>query len=99
MAAALKSRARATNELVTRENGMPMSLSRGANGAFPALLLSYYAKLITELPDEEVRPSMIGHTIVRREPVGVVAAITPWNYPQALAAFKLAPALGRGLHR
>ena len=96
MAAALKSRARATNELVTRENGMPMSLSRGANGAFPALLLNYYAKLITELPDEEVRPSAIGHTIVRREPVGVVAAITPWNYPQALAAFKLAPALAAG---
>ena len=37
-----------------------------------------------------------GHTIVRREPVGVVAAIVPWNYPQALAAFKLAPALAAG---
>ncbi len=96
MAAALKSRARATNELVTRENGMPMSLSRGANGAFPALLLNYYASLITDLPDEEVRPAAIGHTIVRRAPVGVVAAITPWNYPQALAAFKLAPALAAG---
>jgi aldehyde dehydrogenase (NAD+) len=33
---------------------------------------------------------------VRREPVGVVAAIVPWNYPQALAAFKLAPALAAG---
>jgi aldehyde dehydrogenase (NAD+) len=96
MAAALKSRAKSTNELVTRENGMPMSLSRGANGAFPALLFNYYAGLIAELADEEIRPSAIGHTIVRREPVGVVAAITPWNYPQALAAFKLAPALAAG---
>ncbi len=96
MAAALKARATYTNELVTRENGMPMSLSRGANGAFPALLLNYYADLITTLADEEIRPSAIGHTIVRREPVGVVAAITPWNYPQALAAFKLAPALAAG---
>jgi len=95
-AAALHRRADSTTELVTRENGMPMRLSRGANGLFPAALLGYYAKLITETPIEEVRPSMIGHTIVRREPVGVVAAIVPWNYPQALAAFKLAPALAAG---
>ncbi len=96
VAAALDSRARTTDELVTRENGMPMSLSRGANGRFPAALLRYYAHLITETPIEEIRPSMIGHTIVRREAIGVVAAIVPWNYPQALAAFKLAPALAAG---
>ena len=95
-AAALHQRARGTDELVTRENGMPMSLSRGANGAFPAALLRYYAQLITETAIEEIRPSVIGHTIVRREAVGVVAAIVPWNYPQALAAFKLAPALAAG---
>lgn len=95
-AVALHQRARGTDELVTRENGMPMALSRGANGSFPAALLRYYAQLITETVIEEIRPSAIGHTIVRREPVGVVAAIVPWNYPQALAAFKLAPALAAG---
>ena len=95
-AAALHRRADSTDKLVTRENGMPMSLSRGANGLFPAALLGYYAKLITETPIEQIRPSAIGHTIVRREPIGVVAAIVPWNYPQALAAFKLAPALAAG---
>lgn len=95
-AAALHRRAERTDKLVTRENGMPMSLSRGANGLFPAALLGYYAKLITETPIEQIRPSAIGHTIVRREPIGVVAAIVPWNYPQALAAFKLAPALAAG---
>ncbi len=95
-AAALDKRARSTDELVTRENGMPMSLSRGANGRFPAALLRYYAQLIADTPIEDIRPSMIGHTIVRREAVGVVAAIVPWNYPQALAAFKLAPALAAG---
>jgi aldehyde dehydrogenase (NAD+) len=95
-AAALHQRAAQTNELVTRENGMPMSLSRNANGVFPAALLGYYAKLITATALEEIRPSITGHTIVRREPVGVVAAIVPWNYPQALAAFKLAPALAAG---
>jgi len=96
LAAALHKRAAATSELVTRENGMPTSLSGSANGLFPAALLGYYAKLITSTPLEEVRPSATGHTIVRREPVGVVAAIVPWNYPQALAAFKLAPALAAG---
>ncbi|TDO12300.1 aldehyde dehydrogenase (NAD+) [Mycobacterium sp. BK086] len=95
-AAALDQRAKGTDELVTRENGMPMSLSRGANGRFPAALVRYYAQLITETPIEEIRPSMIGHTVVRREAIGVVAAIVPWNYPQALAAFKLAPALAAG---
>lgn len=93
---ALHQRAAATSELVSRENGMPMSLSGGANGLFPAALLGYYAKLITETPIEEVRPNPTGHTIVRREAVGVVAAIVPWNFPQALAAFKLAPALAAG---
>ena len=95
-AAALDKRAKVTDELVTRENGMPMSLSRGANGRFPAALVRYYAQLILDTAIEDIRPSMIGHTIVRREAVGVVAAIVPWNYPQALAAFKLAPALAAG---
>lgn len=96
MADALYSRAAATSELVTRENGMPISLSRGANGAYPSMLLRYYAQLITEIPVEEIRPSSTGHTIVRREAVGVVGAVIPWNYPQALAAMKIAPALAAG---
>jgi aldehyde dehydrogenase (NAD+) len=96
MADALESRGQATSELVTRENGMPIRLSRRANGAFPPLLLRYYAQLITEIPVEEIRPGVTGHTIVRREAVGVVAAIIPWNYPQALAAMKIAPALAAG---
>lgn len=96
MADALQKRAGDTPQLVTRENGMPIRLSKGANGLFPAVLLRYYADLITAGADEEIRPAAIGHTIVRREPVGVVAAITPWNYPQALAIMKIAPALAAG---
>ncbi|AQA05338.1 aldehyde dehydrogenase [Mycobacterium sp. MS1601] len=96
LGAALMARGAATTELVTRENGMPIRLSKGANGMFPAVLLDYYATMIVDTPDEEIRPSAIGHTIVRREPVGVVGAITPWNYPQALAAMKIAPGLAAG---
>ncbi len=96
MADALQKRAAATLELCSRENGMPIRLSKGANGMFPAVLLRYYADLLDTTGQEEVRPAAIGHTIVRREPVGVVAAITPWNYPQALAIMKIAPALAAG---
>jgi aldehyde dehydrogenase (NAD+) len=96
-AAALKSRAKATAALVSRENGMPISLSIGVNGYGPAAMLTYYAGLVRDAASEEKRPGSFGsHTVVRREPVGVVAAITPWNYPQPLAAMKIAPALAAG---
>ena len=95
-AAALRSRAEDTSRLVSRENGMPITLSRAVNGVFPAALVNYYAKLIRAWDPEETRPAFVGHTIVRHEPVGVVGAITPWNYPQALAIMKLAPALAAG---
>lgn len=95
-AAALRARGQDTATLVSRENGMPITLSRPVNGVFPSVLVNYYAKLIKSWKAEEVRPALIGHTIVRREPIGVVAAITPWNYPQALAVMKIAPALAAG---
>ncbi|ODU04562.1 MAG: aldehyde dehydrogenase [Pseudonocardia sp. SCN 72-86] len=96
LADALAARATDTARLVTRENGMPIRLSEGTNGVVPPILLGMYADVVERLPFEETRPSAAGATIVRREPVGVVGAITPWNYPQALAMFKVAPALAAG---
>ncbi|MFC9361691.1 aldehyde dehydrogenase [Rhodococcus sp. NPDC057014] len=96
-ASALKKRGRDTATLVSRENGMPISLSAGVNGFGPAAMVRYYAALVRDAASEDVRPSAFGgRTVVRREPVGVVAAITPWNYPQPLAAMKIAPALAAG---
>ncbi|MGI5200225.1 aldehyde dehydrogenase [Spirillospora sp. CA-108201] len=93
----LQARGRETAETVTRENGMPIKMSKSVNGYGPAFMVRYYAELVRGLGAEESRPSAAGgRTIVRREPVGVVAAITPWNYPQPLAAMKLAPALAAG---
>lgn len=89
---ALDARSTATAELVTRENGMPIGLSEAVNGFVPAFLLRTYADLVAGTDIEQRR----GGTIVRREPVGVVAAIAPWNFPQALGMIKVAPALAAG---
>ncbi len=76
---------------------MPISLSESLEGGFPAVLLRYYAGLIREQAAEEVRAGLTGGSIhVRREPLGVVAAIVPWNAPQTLSSMKFAPALAAG---
>lgn len=89
-----------TSELtrtVSRENGMPIGLSEAFEGDFAIGLIRYYADLAASMSVEEVRPSQSGvETVVRRSPVGVVAAIVPWNYPVTLAMSKIAPALAAG---
>lgn len=95
-AAALRARGDETARLVSRENGMPISLSSVANREVPASLLERYADMIEADQLETVQPSGLGSTIVRREPIGVVGAITPWNFPQSVAMFKIAPALAAG---
>ncbi|MEU1209391.1 aldehyde dehydrogenase [Nocardia sp. NPDC005825] len=95
-AAALAYHAEATATLVTRENGMPITLSHNASGLVPAGLLAMYAQQIRSIDLERTQPSQAGRTTVRRVPVGVVAAIAPWNYPQTLAMMKIAPALAAG---
>ena len=81
--------------LITAEMGSPIAFSQMTQ-AGPPNFLAYYAKLGAEYTWEEERPGMIGPVAVRREPVGVVAAITPWNVPQFLIMTKLAPALVAG---
>jgi aldehyde dehydrogenase (NAD+) len=82
---------------VGAQNGMPVAVARQLEGAFPAVLLRYYAGLAREWAFEETRPGLFGgQTLVRREPIGVVGAIVPWNFPQTLAAFKYAPAMAAG---
>ncbi|MYR08623.1 aldehyde dehydrogenase family protein [Gordonia sp. SID5947] len=95
---ALEDRAEDRARAVTSENGMPIGLARFAEGAAPVQLLRYYADLIESTPVEERRTSqpLPGTTVVRREPIGVVAAIAPWNFPAVLSMFKIAPALAAG---
>lgn len=93
---ALESRAVTTSELVSRENGIPITQSRVMNGALPAMFVRYYSQLAGTLRDHETRRNQYGHTVVQHPPIGVVAAIVPWNAPHVLAAMKFAPALAAG---
>ncbi|WP_433560431.1 aldehyde dehydrogenase [Nocardia sp. CA-151230] len=82
---------------VSMQNGMPVVVGAQTEGTYPAKLLHYYADLIELMPLEQSRRSMVsGTTLVRRAPLGVVAAVVPWNFPQSLLMFKLAPALAAG---
>ncbi|MEV0404414.1 aldehyde dehydrogenase [Actinoallomurus sp. NPDC050550] len=97
LADALDARAEDMASRVSGQNGMPIAIARQIEAGMPALVLRYYADLIRRTPAQETRPGLLGGSaLVRREPIGVVAAIVPWNYPQTLASFKIAPALAAG---
>lgn len=79
-------------ELITREVGTPINLSTIIQVGLPMTTFASMDELVSTLCFEET----VGHSLVLREPVGVVAAITPWNYPLHQIAAKVAPALSSG---
>jgi acyl-CoA reductase-like NAD-dependent aldehyde dehydrogenase len=90
-------RRRQMAELITAEMGAPISFARFAQARVPWALFESFAALAEAHPWEEVRPGFHGQDVtLRREPVGVVAAVVPWNMPQFLIVSKLAPALLAG---
>lgn len=92
----LERRGAETSELVSRENGTPKDLSFGSNVIAATSILRSLADLITTRVFESVRESQAGETIVQEGPVGVVGAISTWNYPQLSVVSKMAPALAAG---
>jgi acyl-CoA reductase-like NAD-dependent aldehyde dehydrogenase len=84
-------------DVITAEIGAPISFARRAQVALPWTMMNAFCDLAERHPWQEVRPGLYGSDIhIRREPVGVVAAIVPWNMPQFLIATKLIPALLAG---
>ncbi len=80
------------------DNGMPYMVARMGGAAGAAAMLRYFAGWATKLGGETITPSWPGEWLgyTRREPVGVVGAITPWNFPLVMAVGKLAAALAAG---
>ncbi|WP_431931792.1 aldehyde dehydrogenase [Nonomuraea jabiensis] len=83
-------------QLITEEMGSPITFSNLAQAPQPLGMLQYYAELGKTFEQEEQRPGLFGPITVRREPVGVVAAVVPWNVPQFVTMTKVAPALLAG---
>lgn len=79
----------------TRNVGKPISDSRVEVEA-GAYCFEYYAGAIGKFCGETIPVSSAGFDFTLREPIGVVAAIVPWNFPFAMACWKCAPALAAG---
>ncbi len=83
-------------ELETLDNGKPIFESRYVDVPMVAEVFRYYAGWATKIHGETINSRASAFTYTLREPVGVVAAIVPWNFPLLLAAWKIAPALATG---
>ena len=92
IAAGLNERGDEIAATITQELGMPLKLSRIIQVGLPASQFASMPDLMEEVAWEEE----IGNSRVLREPVGVLGAITPWNYPLNQIAAKVAPALAAG---
>jgi aldehyde dehydrogenase (NAD+) len=88
----LEHRADELAPLMTREVGTPLAISRRVQVGLPVAIL----RAMAEDAEDALRPERLGTSLVLRQPVGVVAAITPWNYPLYQLMAKMAPALVAG---
>jgi acyl-CoA reductase-like NAD-dependent aldehyde dehydrogenase len=88
----LKARTDDIARIITLEMGMPYKLSQRVQVGSPIASFGLYARLLADFPFEE----RVVNSKVLREPVGVVAAITPWNYPLHQIAAKVAAAMAAG---
>ncbi|MFC7844150.1 aldehyde dehydrogenase family protein [Streptomyces sp. NPDC057382] len=88
----LEARAGEIAETITAELGSPLKFSQAVHAAVPVAVAGSYAELAATYSFEE----RTGNSVVHHEPIGVVAAITPWNYPLHQIVAKVAPALAAG---
>ena len=89
--AALARREEEFVDVLVRDVGAPVKIARRLQFGLPLAVLSHFTQPEAFPADEE-----IGNSLVVREPIGVVGAITPWNYPLHQTVAKLAPALLAG---
>jgi acyl-CoA reductase-like NAD-dependent aldehyde dehydrogenase len=92
IAQALGARMEEIAALIAQEVGMPVKLSHMIQAGLPTMSFGSMAQVMADTPWEEE----VGNSLIVREPVGVVGAITPWNYPLHQICAKVAPALAAG---
>ncbi|HKR32385.1 MAG TPA: aldehyde dehydrogenase family protein [Terriglobales bacterium] len=83
-------------ELETLDNGKPLSVARVADVPLAADLFHYMAGWATKVEGSTIPIAGPFLAYTRREPIGVVGQIIPWNFPLLMAAWKLGPALATG---
>src|SRR5262249_6847199 len=97
LADAIEARAEEFIEAEGRNTGKPLALTRSEE--IPPMLdqIRFFAGAARILEGRSAGEYMVGHTSwIRREPIGVIGQVTPWNYPLMMAVWKIAPALAAG---
>jgi aldehyde dehydrogenase (NAD+) len=93
----IKQAAKDLAELESRDSGGTIRKAQNADIGMAISTFRVFAEMAGRDEDEEPLPrSPISYNYVRREPIGVCAAITPWNFPLQMAAWKIAPAIAAG---
>jgi len=82
--------------LETLDMGKPIKYSMSVDVNATANCLRWYGEAVDKIYDEIAPTPDTALALITREPVGVVAAIVPWNYPMIMASWKIAPALAMG---
>ncbi len=82
--------------LETLDMGKPIKYSRSVDVPAAANCIRWYGEATDKIYDEIAPTADTALALITREPVGVVGAIVPWNYPMMMAAWKIAPALASG---
>ncbi len=96
VSASLQDRSEELAGLITAENGSPIAWSIMGQVFSSTMVADYYVGLSKEYEFTERRSGLLGTALVRKLPVGVAAAIVPWNVPLFVTMLKLAPAMIAG---
>jgi aldehyde dehydrogenase (NAD+) len=97
LAALYKERRGEMIELISAEIGAPISFAKRAQVGIPMMMFAAFGELAAKYDWQEARPGLYGSDIrINKQPVGVVAAVVPWNMPQFLTVCKVVPALLAG---
>jgi gamma-glutamyl-gamma-aminobutyraldehyde dehydrogenase len=82
--------------LETLDMGKPIRYSQSVDVAAAARCIAWYGEAIDKVYDEIAPTARSALALITREPMGVIGAVVPWNYPMIMAAWKLGPALATG---